>query len=191
MARGKLLVISGPSGSGKSSICQRLLELPGVEFSISATTRSKRPGEVHGQDYVFVDKDEFKRLAAKGEFLEYAEVHGNLYGTLRVPVEKALAAGRVVLVEIDVQGGSTLKALDLDVPSVFVFIAPPSLDVLEERLRGRGTDAPEVVERRLRKAHEELLAQDKYDHVVLNDELERAVAEVKRLAGLDREGAKR
>ncbi len=186
---GQLLVISGPSGCGKSTICQRLLEDARVEFSISATTRPMRAGEVDGKDYVFVDKPRFNELAADGAFIEYAEVHGNLYGTLREPMDRALEAGKVYLVEIDVQGGSTLKALDLDVPSVFVFIAPPSMEVLEERLRGRGTDAPEVIERRLKKAHEELLSKDKYDHVVVNEELERAVADVKRLAGLDREGA--
>ena len=186
---GQLLVISGPSGCGKSTICQRLLEDERVEFSISATTRPMRAGEVDGKDYVFVDKPRFNELAADGAFIEYAEVHGNLYGTLREPMDRALEAGKVYLVEIDVQGGSTLKALDLDVPSVFVFIAPPSMEVLEERLRGRGTDAPEVIERRLKKAHEELLSKDKYDHVVVNEELERAVADVKRLAGLDREGA--
>jgi len=182
---GQLLVISGPSGCGKSTICQRLLEDERVEFSISATTRPMRPGESNGTDYVFVDKPTFQQHIANGDFVEWAEVHGNLYGTLRAPLDDALARGRVYLVEIDVQGGSTLKTLELDVPNVFVFIAPPSMEELEARLRGRGTDAPEVVERRLQKAHEELLAKDKYDHVVVNADLEAAVAEVRRLAGLD------
>lgn len=182
--RGVLLVISGPSGCGKSTICQRLLADPRVEFSVSATTRPKRPGEVDGRDYVFLDKQRFREHVEAGDFLEWAEVHGNLYGTLRAPIEAALERGRYVLVEIDVQGGSTLKALELDVPSVFLFIAPPSMEELEARLRGRGTDAPEVIERRLKKAREELLAQDKYDHVIVNEDLDRAVAEVRRLAGL-------
>ena len=182
---GKLLVISGPSGSGKSTICQRLLKDARVEFSISATTRPMRGGEVDGEDYVFVDKPTFKGHIERGEFIEWAEVHGNLYGTLRAPMEAALERGKVYLVEIDVQGGSTLKALEMDVPSLFVFIAPPSMEVLEARLRGRGTDAPEVIARRLEKAHEELLAQDKYDHVVVNRDVDAAVAEVRRLADLE------
>ncbi|HED66945.1 MAG TPA: guanylate kinase [Planctomycetes bacterium] len=184
---GTLLVISGPSGCGKSTICKRLLEDPRVEFSISATTRPMRAGEVDGKDYRFIGKETFRRLIEEGAFIEWAEVHGNLYGTLRAPMEEALARGSVYLVEIDVQGGSTLKTLGLEVPSVFVFIAPPSMEELEARLRGRGTDAPEVIERRLEKAREELLARDKYDAVVVNEDLERAVAEVRRLAGLDAE----
>jgi guanylate kinase len=179
---GRMLVISGPSGCGKSTICQRLLEDPGVCFSISATTRPMRPGEVDGRDYVFVDKERFRQLNENGEFIEWAEVHDNLYGTLREPLEQALRDGLVYLVEIDVQGGAQLKALEL--PGVYVFIAPPTLEVLEKRLIGRGTDAPDVIERRLRKAREELLAQDKYDHVVVNDDLERAVDEVRRLVSL-------
>ena len=181
---GRLLVISGPSGCGKSTICKRLHDDPRVEFSISATTRPMRTGEVDGRDYVFVDKARFRALIEEGAFIEWAEVHDNLYGTLRAPMEQALARGSVYLVEIDVQGGAQLKALELDVPGLFVFIAAPSMEILEARLTGRGTDAPDVVERRLKKAHEELLAQDKYDHVVVNDDLERAVEEVRRLAGL-------
>jgi len=178
-----MLVISGPSGCGKSTICQRLLADPRVRFSISATTRPMRPGEVDGRDYVFVDKERFRRHIEHGDFIEWAEVHDNLYGTLRAPLEKALEEGLVYLVEIDVQGGTQLKALEL--PGVYVFIAPPDLDVLEERLIGRGTDAPDVIAKRLRKAREELLAQDKYDHIVVNDDLERAVAEVRRLVELE------
>ena len=182
---GRLLVISGPSGSGKSSICKHLLADPRVEFSISATTRPMRPGEVDGRDYVFVDKARFRSFIEAGEFIEWAEVHDNLYGTLREPMERALAAGRVYLVEIDVQGGAQIKALELDVPGLFVFVAPPDLATLEQRLRGRGTDSPEVIAKRLQKAHEELLAQDKYDHVVVNENLDDAVEEVRRLAGLE------
>ena len=182
---GRLLVISGPSGCGKSSICQRLLEDARVEFSVSATTRPMRSGEVDGRDYHFIDKTRFQRHIEEGEFIEWAEVHGNLYGTLRKPIYAALDLGRVYLVEIDVQGGATLKALELPVASVFVFVTPPSMEVLEARLVGRGTDSPEVVKRRLEKAHEELLAQDKYDHVIVNEDLDRAVADVRRIVGLD------
>jgi guanylate kinase len=177
-----MLVVSGPSGSGKSTICRRLLADPRVEFSVSATTRPARPGEVDGRDYTFLDKARFRAEIERGAFIEWAEVHGNLYGTPRAPMERALAAGKVFLLEIDVQGGAQLKALGL--PGVYVFIAPPDLLSLRARLERRGTDAPDVVERRLAKAQEEMRARERYDHVVVNQELERAVAEVRRLAGL-------
>ncbi len=180
---GRVLVISGPSGSGKSTICRRLLEDPRIEFSVSATTRRKRAGEVDGRDYVFVDHERFRRHIDHGDFLEWAEVHGNLYGTLRGPVERALAAGRIFLLEVDVQGGAQLKAHGI--PGIYVFVAPPDLEALRARLEARGTDGPETIERRISKAQEELLAADKYDHVVVNDDLERALAEVRQLAGLE------
>jgi len=182
---GRLLVISGPSGCGKSTICQRLLEDEKVQFSVSATTRPMRSGEVHGRDYLFVNKEDFRKHIEAGDFIEWAEVHGNLYGTMRAPMEDSLAAGRHYLMEIDVQGGATLKTLELDVPNVFIFIAPPNMEELERRLVGRGTDAAEVIERRLQKAHEEMLSADKYDHVVVNDELDEALSQVRNLAGLD------
>jgi guanylate kinase len=182
-AEGQVLVISGPSGCGKSTICRRLLEDPRVEFSVSATTRERRPGEVDGRDYRFVDKARFREHIERGDFIEWAEVHGNLYGTLRGPMERAIAAGKVFLLEVDVQGGAQLKALG--VPGLYLFVAPPDMETLKERLVGRGTDTPEAVERRLRKAQEEMLSKDKYDRVVVNDDLERAFAEVRRLAGLD------
>ena len=183
VSKGLMLVVSGPSGCGKSTICRRLLEDARVSFSVSATTRPKRAGEVDGRDYVFVDKERFRALIEEGAFIEWAEVHGNLYGTLRIELDRALAAHDVVLVEIDVQGGAQLKALDL--PGTYVFIAPPDMETLERRLVGRGTDAPDVIERRLRKAREEMLAQDKYDRVIVNDDLERAVAAVRAIAGLE------
>jgi guanylate kinase len=178
-----VLVISGPSGSGKSTICRRVVSDPRVRFSVSSTTRAMRPGEVDGRDYHFVDKERFRSHIAAGDFIEWAEVHGNLYGTPRRPMEDALAAGQVFLVEVDVQGGMRLKTLGI--PGVFVFIAPPDLAALEARLLGRGTDAPEVIQRRLAKAREDMQARDKYDLVVVNRDLDRAVAEVRRAAGLD------
>jgi guanylate kinase len=184
---GKLVVISGPSGCGKSTICRRILRDPRVVFSVSATTRAMRPGEVDGRDYWFVDKATFRRHIEAGDFIEWAEVHGNLYGTLREPMDRALAAGKVYLVEIDVQGGSQLKALGI--PGEYVFVAPPDLETLEERLVGRGTDEPDVIARRLRKAREEMGAMEKYDHVVVNEDLEEAVGRVRRIAGLDRKEA--
>ena len=183
-APGQMLVISGPSGSGKSTICKRLLEDPRVRFSVSATTRRPRTGEVDGRDYLFVSKERFLEHVKRGDFIEHAEVHGNMYGTLRAPLEQALERGETFLLEIDVQGANQLQALG--VPGLYVFIAPPSMEELRKRLEGRRTDAPDVVERRLRKAEEEHRERVKYDHVVTNDDLERAVEEVRRLAGLAR-----
>ena len=181
--RGQMLVVSGPSGSGKSTLCKRLLEDPRVHFSISATTRKPRPGEVDGRDYHFVSPERFRGLIREGAFIEHAEVHGNMYGTPRAAMEEALARGEVYLLEIDVQGALQLKALGE--PGLYVFVAPPDMESLRRRLVGRGTDAPEVVERRLKKAEDEMREQVKYDHVVVNDDLERALAEIRRLAGLD------
>src|SRR5262245_6327438 len=161
-ALGTMLVVSGPSGSGKSTICKRLVADPRVEFSVSATTRAPRPGEVDGRDYHFMDKPRFKQEIERGAFIEWAEVQGNLYGTPRVPMERALAAGKVFLLEIDVQGGAQLKALGL--PGVYVFIAAPDLASLRARLENRGTDSGDVIERRMAKAREEMRARERYDH---------------------------
>lgn len=183
--KGKMVVISGPSGSGKSTICKKLLEDPRVVFSVSATTRKMRPGEVDGRDYHFIPVDEFKRRVARGEFIEHAEVFGNMYGTLRAPMEATLATGKVYLLEIDVQGALQLKALGE--PGVYVFIAPPDFEELRRRLKNRGTESPEVLERRLHKAEDEYRERVKYDHVVVNDDLDRAVREVREKIGLEAE----
>ncbi|MBL8860828.1 MAG: guanylate kinase [Planctomycetes bacterium] len=180
---GRMLVISGPSGAGKSTICKKLLEDPRVEFSVSATTRKPRPGEVDGRDYRFLSREDFRRLIQEGAFLEHAEVYGNLYGTLREPVRVALSQGKVYLLEIDVQGANQLRALGE--PGLYVFIAPPDFEELRKRLVARGTEAPEVLERRLHKAEDEWRERVKYDHIVVNDDLARAVGEVRRLVGLD------
>jgi guanylate kinase len=183
-----MVVISGPSGSGKSTIYKRLLEDPRVVFSVSATTRKQRPGEVDGRDYHFVTREWFLDQVKRGNFIEHAEVFGNMYGTLRAPMEEALAQGRVFLLEIDVQGALQLKALG--VPGVYVFIAPPDFEVLRRRLVKRGTDTPEVMERRLAKAEDEYRERVKYDHVIVNDDLERAVGEIRGLLGLTGKGDK-
>jgi guanylate kinase len=144
-----------------------------------------RPGEVDGRDYHFISAEEFRRKVAKGEFIEHADVFGNMYGTLRAPLEKALAAGKIYLLEIDVQGALQLK--DLGEPGIYVFISPPDSEELRRRLQKRGTEAPEVLERRLHKAEDESRERVKYDHIVVNDDIDRAVAEVRQKIGLEAE----
>jgi len=182
---GKMVVISGPSGSGKSTICKKLLEDPRIVFSVSATTRKMRPGEVDGRDYHFIAADEFRRRVTNGEFIEHAEVFGNMYGTLRAPMLESLDEGKISLLEIDVQGALQLKALGE--PGVYVFIAPPDFEELRRRLKNRGTESPEVLERRLHKAEDEFRERVKYDHVVVNDDLDRAVRTVREKIGLEAE----
>lgn len=182
-SRGRMVVISGPSGSGKSTICRKLLEDPRVVFSVSATTRKMRQGEVDGRDYVFLSREDFKRRVQHGDFIEHAEVYGNMYGTLREPMLRALAAGKVFLLEIDVQGANQLRALGE--PGTYVFIAPPDFEELRRRLRGRGSETPEMLERRLHKAEDEWRERVKYDHVVVNDDVERAVGEIRKVLSLD------
>jgi guanylate kinase len=177
-----MVVISGPSGSGKSTICARLLTDPRVRFSVSATTRPPRPGEVHGRDYLFLSKEQFLERSKRGEFIESAEVHGNMYGTLRGPMEEALERGEIYVLEIDVQGALQLRALG--VPGIYIFIAPPGFAELRRRLVARATDAPEAVERRLQKAEDEYRERFKYDHVVVNNDLEEALSEVRELIGI-------
>ena len=182
MSAGRVLVVSGPSGCGKSTLCRRLLKHEQVEFSVSATTRPMRKGEVDGRDYHFLDKRRFRDHIERGDFIEYAEVHGNLYGTLRTPLEAAVAAGKVYLIEIDVQGALQLRELGIE--GTYVFIAPPSMESLRERLEGRGTDSPEVIERRLKKSADEMNESHRYDRVIVNDDLDKAFAELAEAAGL-------
>ena len=176
---GKLVVVSGPSGVGKSTIVKEVLSRTGAAFSISATTRRPRTGEVDGRDYRFVSRDEFERMIAAGEMLEHAEVFGEYYGTPAGPVAEQLARGETVVLEIDVQGG--LQVHEKAPDACFVLIAPPDGDELRRRLTGRATDARNVVERRLAEAENELrIARESgsYGHIVVNDDLERAVEEV-------------
>ena len=181
-ARGRLVVVSGPSGVGKSTIARQVAARTGAELSVSATTRPPRPGEVDGHDYRFVDRAAFDAMVRQGELLEWAQVHGNCYGTPRGPVCQALEAGRTVILEIDVQGGMQVAG---QMPSaVGVLIVPPSDIELARRLNGRGTDSDEVVRRRLAKAREEIAtaqASGAYQHTVVNDSLEAAVEQVARI----------
>ena len=175
--RDRLVVLAGPSGVGKTSVIQELRgRVPELFFSVSATTRDPRPGEVDGVHYRFVGPAGFDELIARRELLEWAEIHGGLQrsGTPREPVEQALAAGRPVLVEVDLQGARTIKS---GLPeAVTVFLAPPSFDELARRLRGRGTESEAQFRRRLETAREELDAQDEFDVVVVNDDLQDVVA---------------
>jgi guanylate kinase len=178
-SKGKMVVISGPSGAGKSTVCRRILEDPLVEFSISGTTRERRDGEVEGRDYYFLTPDEFRKRVEEGAFIEHAHVHGNMYGTLRAPMETALQAGRIYLLEIDVQGALQMKALGI--PGMYIFISPPSFEELRKRLEGRNTETPEVLERRLAKAEDEYRERKQYDHIVVNDDLDACLVEVRTL----------
>ncbi|MEQ3549719.1 guanylate kinase [Pseudonocardia nematodicida] len=181
--RGRLLVLAGPSGVGKSSVVAGLREaLPDLLFSVSATTRPARPGEVDGRDYRFVDRAGFDALIARGELLEWAEVHGGLQrsGTPREPVERALAAGRPVLVEVDLQGARSVKRVMPE--AVTVFVAPPSMEELARRLTDRGTDTPEQRARRLATAIEEMDARDEFDQIVVNDDLQAVIRRLVTLA---------
>ena len=173
--RGVLVIVSSPSGAGKTTLTKRLLaEFPGkLEFSVSYTTRSMRAGEVNGRDYWFITPAEFQAMVERGEFAEHFFVHGNRYGTAQGPVESALAAGRDMIFDVDWQGG---KALSSRWPrdSLKIFIVPPSIEALEARLRQRATDAPDIIERRLRKAKDELDHYGEYEHLIVNDDLDRA-----------------
>lgn len=171
---GILFIVSAPSGAGKTTISTgALAELGDLEVSISCTTRGPRTGEVPGQHYMFLERDEFERRRAAGAFAESAEVHGFLYGTPKEPIDRALAEGRDVLLDIDVQGAMQLKASYRTAVSVFVL--PPSEAELERRLRGRGTDAPEVIARRLERAKAEMAEYVWYDYWIVNDDVARSI----------------
>lgn len=182
-AKGRAVVISGPSGSGKSTIGRRLRLDPRVVFSVSCTTRAPRPGEEDGVHYRFVDEETFLGDVEEDRFLEWANVYGNLYGTPRGPLDEAVAAGKVFLLEIDVQGAMQVREKLPD--ALFLFIDVPDDAELRRRLEGRGTEEREVVERRLAKARAEREHRTKYDRVVVNDDAERAYREVCELIGIE------
>ncbi len=181
-----IVVISGPSGVGKSTVAGMVLEKsPGLVRSVSLTTRDPRGGDVDGEDYHFVSEGEFAARREAGALLEWAEVHGNLYGTESDQVDRQLAGGKSVLLEIDVQGGRSVKTARPD--AVLIFILPPSDEILEARLRGRGTDDEAVILKRLAGARRELQSAEYYDHTVINDDLGRCTGEVLGIIGAESE----
>lgn len=174
---GKLFIISGPSGAGKGTIANRILEETDLEFSVSMTTRKPREGEVHGVHYFFVEEEDFVKNIEAGGFLEHAQVYGNRYGTPKGPILERLEKGIDVLLDIEMQGALQIKENYPD--GVFIFILPPSMAELRKRLTGRGTESPEAIELRLSKTLSELEYVDKYDYLVVNGELDEAVNRVK------------
>lgn len=174
--RGTLLVVSGPSGVGKTTIARKLREVPGIVRVMTTTTRARRPQEVDGRDYRFLTREEFQAAKGRGEFLEWAEIDGNLYGTPEAEIERQLSAGKTVLVDIDTQGARSVREMRL--PALFVFIAPPDMDELRRRLEGRKSEDPEAVRMRLARAEREMNEKDSYDLVVVNVTVERAVEEI-------------
>jgi len=174
---GFLLVVSGPSGAGKGTLVSGLLEQrPDCVFSVSATTRARRNTEAEGREYIFLTRDEFVSRRDEGFFLEWAEVHGNLYGTPVHEVDAQVRAGKVVVLDVDVQGGASVRRVRPDAVSVFVY--PPSLESLRARLEARATDSPEVIEQRMANAPGELAQWVHYDYVIMNELLERAQTEL-------------
>lgn len=176
MPQGRLFVVAGPSGAGKGTLIAELLRrYPTAWLSVSATTRRPRQGETDGTHYFFTGEKEFMKMVAAGDFLEWAEVHGKLYGTPRSRVDETLASGRDVILEIDVQGAKQVREKMPE--AVTIFVIPPSSQVLEERLRKRGTEGEKELQRRLRNAEEESREKEEYRYVVVNDQLYRAVEE--------------
>jgi len=184
--RGLMFVLSSPSGAGKTTLSRMLIErMPGLKMSVSATTRPKRPGEVDGRDYFFVDKTRFERMAKQGELLEWATVFDNRYGTPRVPVETALSAGQDVLFDIDWQGTQQLREkARADVVSVFIL--PPSAADLEKRLHTRAQDSEEVIRGRMSRATHEMSHWAEYDYIVINHDVDEAFAEVRSILMAER-----
>ena len=175
--KGKIVVISGPSGVGKGTICKKIMELINAKFSVSTTTRSPREGEVEGRDYFFVSKEEFKEKIEEGEFLEYNIYNDNYYGTSKKEIFNMIDKGINALLEIDVNGAYNIKKRFPD--ALLIYIAPPSMEVLRQRLIDRGTEEISVIENRLKIAEEELKRVDFYDYVIINDDLDTAINEVK------------
>lgn len=186
---GNLFIVSAPSGAGKTSLVSGLLaSTPNIDLSVSYTTRAPRPGETDGKDYHFVSRETFQAMAARGDFMESAEVYGNLYGTSQSWIQAEIDCGRDILLEIDWQGAAQVRRIFPG--SISVFILPPSLQALESRLKGRNQDSAEVIEKRLQAAREDISHVAEFDYVIINDKLDEAVQQFKAVvvaAGLRRD----
>lgn len=190
--RGLLIILSSPSGAGKSTLAKRLMAWdPSLSFSVSATTRAPRPGEVDGREYYFKSRDDFAELTVTDQMLEHAEVFGNFYGTPRGPVEAQLAAGNDVLLDIDWQGGQQVRRSVLAKDVISIFILPPSIDELERRLRGRGQDSDEVIAGRMAKSRDEISHWGEYDYVIINHDADQATEELVTIVKAERARADR
>jgi len=177
--KGLLLILSSPSGAGKSTLARRLMDWdPTLRFSVSATTRAPRPGEVDGREYYFKSRAEFEAMAAAGEMLEHAEVFGNFYGSPKGPVETAMAEGRDTLFDIDWQGGQQIRNSSLGRDVVSIFVLPPSIAELDRRLRGRAQDSDEVIAGRMAKSRDEISHWAEYDYVIVNHDIDTAFGEL-------------
>jgi len=175
---GIMYIVSAPSGAGKTSLCNELIDIfPNLRHSVSYTTRQARPGEIHGRDYFFVSVDEFERMVAQGEFVEWAKVHGNFYGTAAAALDEFRARGTHVILDIDCQGARQMKFRCPD--AVYIFILPPNFDELRKRLQGRNSDSSDVIEHRLRVAMDEVKEAAWYDYLVVNDDFSRALEKLK------------
>ena len=184
-SRGTLFVVSSPSGGGKGTIIENVLErVENLSYSVSYTTRAPRLKEVDGREYFFVSRDTFEEMVAAGEFLEWACVHGNFYGTAKSQILERTAAGADIILEVDVQGAASVRQLLMD--SVSIFILPPSYEVLKQRLIARGTDSPEELELRLRRAPDELREYSSFDYVIINDEVEKAARQLSSIVYAER-----
>ncbi|AXQ93256.1 guanylate kinase [Cereibacter azotoformans] len=185
--RGLLLILSSPSGAGKSTLSKRLMAWdPTIRFSVSATTRPPRPGEVDGRDYYFLSREAFANHVQRGEMLEYAEVFGNGYGSPKAPVIEALEAGRDVLFDVDWQGAQQIRNSSLGRDVLSIFILPPSIEELERRLRFRGQDSDEVIRDRMRKSRDEISHWAEYDYVLVNEDLQETEEKLKRIVSATR-----
>ena len=185
--RGLLLILSSPSGAGKSTLAKRLMAWDRtIRFSVSATTRAARPGEVDGRDYIFRSRAEFEAMVAAGEMLEHAEVFGNLYGSPKAPVEAAMAEGRDTVFDIEWQGGQQIRNSGLGRDAVSIFVLPPSIAELERRLRGRAQDSDEVIATRMAKSRDEISHWAEYDYVLVNRDIETAEEELKTILRAER-----